>query len=363
MKINNLRLTNFRNHKNYEVEFSPKCNLIVGENGAGKTNILESIHVLSLGRSPRAIVEADLVNVSSPFARIVGMFDIDSSQIPLELAVQRKPDSTRVTKSYKVNNVNKTGAIFAGNSKSVMFAPEDIRLVAGSPSRRRDYVDAILSQSVSDYSRKVHKYSRVLKQRNHLLETQHDHLGVSPFSGTFHEQLEVWNENLLETGMYIQSQRTAFFEYLSRNIAALSSELYSNKFSLQIDYHPSVLNEEKLRQNLSRDILTGNTHIGPHRDDYSFLLINGGRLDLKNFGSRGQQRTAVFCLKYLEIGFIEETSKSKPILLIDDIFSELDQNYRRAIENLITKQQTIITSADINAIPESIKNISKIISL
>lgn len=352
MLIKRIELENFRNHSKSSFEFSNDVTIIVGKNGAGKTNLLESIALLSVGKAIRGGVESDLVNIDRDFARVVGVYeDSDSDEIKLEAVLSRKPVSNRVVKVFKVNGAQKTGVQFVGQSKVVFFAPEDIRLVAGSPSRRRDFIDRILSQVHGDYHKSLLKYERVLKHRNKVLEHGHE------------AQLVVWDAQLLESAQVIQNYRQQFFDFADNNLNAISQNLFSEGFSLKINYSQSFLSQSSLLQSLQRDLIYGTTRYGPHRDDYSFILHNHHSLDLKHYGSRGQQRTGVFCMKLLEEKYIVHKSKTSPILLLDDIFSELDENYRSAIENVISLNQTIITSADINSIPDSIKNSAKIITL
>jgi len=352
MLIRRIELENFRSHKKSRFEFSKNVTIIVGLNGSGKTNLLESIALLSLVKPVRSGLEADLINIDSNFSRVVGIYeDCDGDEVKLEAILNKKPDSNRVVKTFKVNGAQKTAVQFVGQSKVVFFAPEDIRLVAGSPSRRRDFIDRILSQVHYDYHKALLKYERVLKHRNKVLEHGHE------------AQLLVWDSQLLGSAQVVQNYRKKFFSFSDQNLKDISVNLFSDGFSLSTQYIPSVLSQDSLLRSRQRDLLYGTTQFGPHRDDYSFILKNHHVLDLKHYGSRGQQRTGVLCMKILEDKYIKENSKVSPILLLDDIFSELDENYRSAIENVINSNQTTITSADINSIPDSIKNNAKIITL
>lgn len=352
MLIKRVTLENFRNHAKSTFEFSNGITIIVGPNGAGKTNLLEAIAMLSVGKAIRGGLEGDLVNIDAKFARVDGVYeDSDKDEVRLEAILHKKHDSNRVVKTFKINGAQKTGIQFVGQSKVVFFAPEDIRLVAGSPSRRRDFINRILTQVHRDYHKSLLKYERVLKHRNKVLEGGHE------------AQLIVWDAQLLDSANVVQNYRSRFFDFSLQNLKDISIKLFNEGYSLTTDYFQSHLSADSLLRSRSRDLMYGTTQFGPHRDDYSFILKNHQSLDLKHYGSRGQQRTGVFCMKILEEKYIVDQSKTAPILLLDDIFSELDENYRSAIENVINLNQTIITSADINSIPDSIKNSAKIITL
>ena len=360
MLIKCLELENFRNHKKSVFEFSDTVTMIIGPNGAGKTNLLEAIALLSVGKAIRGGMESDLVNIDSGFARIVGVYeDSDHDEVKLEAILNKKINSNRITKTFKFNGAQKTGVQFVGQSKVVFFAPEDIRLIAGSPSRRRDFVDRILSQVHRDYHKALLKYERVIKHRNKVLNSVKGQVLRSVHDA----QLMVWDAQLLESADIVQAYRNQFFNFSDKNLKDISTNLFSKGLSLSTRYTPSHLSKESLLRSRQRDLKYGTTQLGHHRDDYSFMLNNHQKLDLKHYGSRGQQRTGVFCMKILEEKYMVDQSKISPLLLLDDIFSELDEDYRKSIETVISSNQTIITSADVNSIPYGIKNNAKIITL
>lgn len=355
MEIFKLELANFRNYPNNKFEFSNGTTVIVGLNGVGKTNILEAVMVLSAGKSPRVSLEQELVNLSSQFARVIGYTGENDK---LEVIIARKPESRRVQKTYKINNAQKTSTDFVGRIKSVMFAPEDIRLVAGSPSRRRDYLDRILSQVHRDYRVNLSKYNRVLKQRNKFLET----IKGQVVKHLHDAQFDIWDAQLLSAGEVVQNYRDKFFAFAEMRLEKISGQLYKDAF-LSLNYSKSELNQTRLRGIKQRELFYGTTQIGPHRDDYDFIMNNKHHYDLKGYGSRGQQRTGVLALKILEIQYITETSGENPILLLDDIFSELDEEYRLAVKTILEGRQTLITTADINMVPRDIRESAEILNL
>ncbi len=339
MKITTIELQNFRNHIKKEVRLSDTTTLISGSNGSGKTNILEAISVLSKGRSFRAVTEKEMINIDSNFCRAVGVFE-DNTKLEF---IEERSGMGRVKKTFKKNGVVKKSKDFVGIFKTVLFNPEDIRLVIGSPSRRRDYVDGLLSQVSSEYYRTIHRYERLLKHRNKLLDMAEGQV----IHNIFENQLDVWDKQLTEAGMYVQQSRKMFFEFAKENLHKVSRELFGNEYLLQLDYKPVLITPSSLESCRSRDLFKGSTSVGPHRDDFDFIMVkNNRKLDLQGYGSRGQQRTAALALKILELQYIEKETNVIPTLLLDDIFSELDDNFRENITNVMKKYQTIVTSAE-----------------
>ena len=334
MLIKKIQLKNFRNYTNKEFDFDPSITLIQGNNGVGKTNILEALYLLSIGKSCRAVTEKDMINIDGEIAFTTGFFDDDTK---LEVVIA-KSLTARAKKIYKKNNTVKRAKDFVGIFKSVLFNPEDIRLIIGSPLRRREYLDVLLSQAYPEYYKNLNKYQRVLKYRNKLLEQK---------APSLYAQIEVWDNQLIETGIVIQKYRREFFDFAKKHIQEISHELFGNNYELEIIYHNVLINKESLFFYLKKDMNTGHTSIGPHRDDFDFMLRNTGHtLDLQNYGSRGQQRTAVLAMKIIELKYIEDITGVKPTLLLDDIFSELDDNFRDHIVKVMAKYQTIVTSAE-----------------
>lgn len=374
MAIKRIELKNFRNHKKLDLNIDQQNVLIIGPNGSGKTNILESIFFASHLKTFKPSVERDLINIDADFAKAKVVLDNSDS---VEFVISRKLDSNRVTKLVKINNVEKPITASIGYFKVVLFAPEHIRLVAGSPSRRREFLDRMLAQVDKNYLKNLYIYEKILKNRNKLLESITKATLFNPFSKE-REQFEYWNKKLLEAGTIIQNARSEFFDFANSKMDEISKKVYGeNNIILKLNYLKSELNETRLKDKFNDDVMRETTTIGPHRDDYDFLFnsYSGARqddneepsdrnmLDLKSYGSRGQQRTAVLAVKILEIMYIIEKTSVNPILLLDDIFSELDENYRSHIVEIAKAQQTFITSADINNVPEEIKTSSLIINL
>jgi DNA replication and repair protein RecF len=359
MQIKGISLYNYRNYSKTSFEFSDGVTVVYGPNGAGKTNILEAVSFISTGKSFRAIIERELIKISADFAKIKGDLSNGDS---LESIIALKPNSNRVQKSFKQNSVIRPATRFIGILKTIMFSPEDIRLVAGSPSRRREYLNKFLSQISPDYHKNLIKYEKILKQRNKLLESYKSFFSKDVFNA----QYDLWTGQLAECGIYIQNERRKFFSYATAYMPEISRDIYPRGNVLKLKYFANSISIEKLNSLKGKEILKGTTQAGPHRDDYGFFFtdeIAEEDLDLRSYGSRGQQRTSVLGLKLLELKYMKEVSKENPIILLDDIFSELDEDYRKAVENIIKNQQTIITTADINNVPENIKSQAKLIYL
>jgi DNA replication and repair protein RecF len=331
--IKKIALASFRNFGSKVVEFSDKVTLIVGPNATGKTNILESLFLLSTGRSFKAKVEEEMVNYKKDLARVKGLL---SNKTVLEEIITRglidigaeRPEKV-ARKKLLVNGVPKRLIDFSGNFKTVLFGPWDMDLVTESPSLRRKFLDTVLSQVDREYRRSILSYEKGVRQRNRLLFRIRE-------EGISRSQLSFWNQLLIKNGDYITAKREEFIEFINK-----MHSLNSQKF--QLEYDRSIISEGRLEQYKEEEVAAATTLVGPHRDDFSFKEESR---DLSSFGSRGEQRMGVLWLKMAELAFIEEKSGEKPTLLLDDIFSELDHEHRDVVISLTKNQQTIITTAD-----------------
>lgn len=313
MILNSLFLQNFRSYEKKQFAFSPKTTVILGPNGSGKTNILEAIVLLATGKSFRADLDSELIQWNEKFSRVKATTD-DSK---LEIVITP-------TKKYLVNGVARRHVDFVGNLRAVLFWPEDLELVTNSPSLRRRYLDSILVQVDREYRRNLLSYERGLRQRNRLLDFIRD--------GKAHRhQLLFWNQLLIRAGSYITQKRQVYIDFVNANR------------DYEITYDKSVISETRLEQYKEEEVAAKATLVGPHRDDFS---INYNGRDLSKFGSRGEQRLAVLWLKRSELVYIERETGTRPLLLLDDILSELDTEHRENVLSIVDKQQTILTSAD-----------------
>jgi DNA replication and repair protein RecF len=383
MRIESLSLTNFRNYARLEMDFPGHTVLLQGDNAQGKTNLLEAIYYLATTRSPHAGAEHELVNWLAenqdlPHARLVAQVRKGDSSLRIEITLVRtqssRANSPRYRKHIKVNGVNKRALDLIGQVNVVLFLPEDIDLVGGSPSGRRRYLDATLCQIDPRYCRILQKYNRVLTQRNHLLRTLREREGGL-------NQLLFWDRSLVENGAYLVARRQEAISELDRLAQAIHLELTGQKERLRLRYEPSFdpsrpppsdyqlpleldLPSEpgiyqpgtdlsqvaeafraQLREIRRREFLRGMSLIGPHRDDLRFSV---GGIDLTIYGSRGQQRTAALALKLAEVKLISQKVGEQPILLLDDVMSELDDARRGYLMQMIDgAQQAILTTTDL----------------
>lgn len=338
-----VKLSNFRNFRVKEINFSPKITLIIGPNASGKTNILESLFILSTGKSFKAKVEEEVINYKKDISRITGVL----SQIKLETIITRgqidigadRPEKAP-RKKLLVNGVPRRMMDFTGNFKTVLFGPWDMDLVTEAPSIRRKFLDNVLSQVDREYRRSSLSYEKGLRQRNKVLWDIRE-------TGLGRDRLLFWNQLLIKNGDYITRKREEFINFVN----GMKFEI--NGLKLNLYYDKSIISGGRLEDYKDEEIAAGSTLVGPHRDDFTF---NKGERSLASFGSRGEQRMGVLWLKIAELSFIEEKTGERPTLLLDDIFSELDEDHRKTVMEVADKQQTIITSVD----EDFVKNIKKV---
>lgn len=361
MYIKSLSLQNFRNFdRNFEkksFEFEP-LTVIVGANAVGKTNALEAIHLLSTGRSFRANVEQEMIAEDKDVARVEGVLNNEElGDFTLGIVLTRGMlHGNKVSrKKLSVNEVSRGLYRFTGIFKTVLFGPWDLDLVTASPSTRRRFLDGVLSQVDKEYGRSILAYERGLRQRNRLLQQIRD-------GEARRTQLFFWNQLLVKNGDYITNAREGFFDFINAR-----DQLRDEEFSLE--YDRSGISQTRLDQYADQEVAAGATLVGPHRDDFEFKVQSakgkGGSKrwrGLDAFGSRGEQRMGVLWLKLGELDFVEAKTNTRPVLLLDDIFSELDREHHEIVLTTVGRQQTILTSADPDEI-ERLEIKGKVISL
>lgn len=327
--IKSINLQNFRNFKKKVIDLSEKLTIIVGPNASGKTNILESLYLLSTGKSFKAQIEEEMIEYNSSIASITGITGITRLEIKLTRGVEDWP-----RKRLLVNGVPKRLIDFAGNFKTVLFGPWDMDLVTGPPPLRRKFLDTVLSQVDREYRRAILSYEKGLRQRNRLLFRIRE-------EGLSRGQLLFWNQLLIKNGDYISGKREELINFINSK-----QDLNNTKF--EITYDKSSISEGRLREYAEEEIAAATTLVGPHRDDFLFRIQTNKKekRDLATYGSRGEQRMGTLWLKLRELAFIEVKSGEKPTLLLDDILSELDHQHRKIVVELVKGQQTILTTAD-----------------
>lgn len=333
MFLRSLNLKDFRSYGKSQFDFAKNTTVIVGPNTAGKTNFTEAISMLSIGKSPRADKDEELIRFGQTSARITGeigldLDDKDTTELQIILA---KQDSERVAKKFLINKVAKRRVDFAGNLLCVLFSPEDLDIIIGGPSLRRRLLNEILEQTDKDYRSAYSVFEKALRQRNALLYNARE-------TGQRNEKhFEYWDKLIIENGGVVTKKR----EELIENINNFSKDV----FDFVAFYDKSTITQERLLKYKDAELASGITLVGPHRDDVSFsMLLGNSTHDIKSFGSRGQQRLTILQLKLIELTFVEEKMNIRPILVLDDIFSELDSGHIRLIFDILDKQQTFITT-------------------
>lgn len=343
MFLKTLKLVNFRNFSNLDLEFADTT-LLISDNAQGKSNILESIYFLSTTKSLKVERESQLIKSGANFSLLSA--EVESPKVKVEIGISYNPQTQEFSKKLKLNGVPRKVLDYIGNLAVVSFAPEDINLVSGPPSLRRWHIDLTLAQVDLEYKRALTQYSEVIISRNKLLKKIKEGLGKI-------EELEFWNQEAVEHGKIVTLKRKSFFEFLNNQKTLVFGDFKFN-------YQSREISSEKLQRYQSREIAAGTTLTGPHRDDFIFLL---GDKPLSIYGSRGEQRTAVLDLKLLEVNYIQKLQNTKPILLLDDVFSELDDNHRAHVISISKNQQTIISAVANENIPEDFLKSVKLVKV
>ena len=347
MRIKKLKVENFRNLENLDIEFSEGVNIIYGNNAQGKTNIIESIYIFSFGKSFRANKDIELLKFDKEYL----LSNIKIIKKDRELEMDFGFDKTSNKKMIKVNGViQKKISDIIGKLNVVVFKPEDIKIVTDSPSIRRKYIDYLISSISKSYLENITKYKKVMEERNNLLKEIKLRLkGSKNLDETDSNFLDVYDKLLSKLNCEIYNERKRVIEKLNNYIYDIHLKLtenYINNEKLHIKYVSNVAEDiEKMYNNLSKsrlnDINKGYTSLGIHRDDY---IISINSLDVSIYGSQGQKKSSIISLKLSELKVIEEVIGEKPVLLLDDYMSELDEKRRLKFLDIIEDIQIIITT-------------------
>lgn len=347
MRIKKLKVENFRNLENLDIEFSEGVNIIYGNNAQGKTNIIESIYIFSFGKSFRANKDIELLKFDKEYF----LSNIKIVKKDRELEMDFGFDKISNKKMIKVNGViQKKISDIIGKLNVVVFKPEDIKIVTDSPSIRRKYIDYLISSISKSYLENITKYKKVMEERNNLLKEIKLRLkGSKNLDETDSNFLDVYDKLLSKLNCEIYNERKRVIEKLNNYIYDIHLKLtenYINNEKLHIKYVSNVAEDiEKMYNNLSKsrlnDINKGYTSLGIHRDDY---IISINSLDVSIYGSQGQKKSSIISLKLSELKVIEEVIGEKPVLLLDDYMSELDEKRRLKFLDVIEDIQIIITT-------------------
>ena len=344
MILSKINLVNFRNYSKCTIKFNDKVNIFIGNNAQGKTNIVESIYVLALTKSYRTNNDDILKRKGSDSYKIKGEVKVGKyfKNLSVFLFNSEKKVFVNETNIKKISD-------YVSNFNVILFSPEDVETIKGSPSLRRELLNIEISQLYQQYIKNYNEYNKILKMRNDYLKLIYTN-GMSDY-----RYLEVLTVNLVDRAAYIYKQRIDFINKINSNISTIYKNLTSkDELSIVYDSNIEILNKSieeikellvnKYKQNQNKEIIAGMTLYGPHRDDFRFLINDN---DIKTYGSQGQQKMAMIAFKLAEIPIFNEITGTNPVLLLDDIFSELDKTKRnRLIEYINNDIQVIITSND-----------------
>ena len=329
MIIKSIKLFNFRNHSEYSLVCQDETSLILGENGSGKTSVLEAIYILTRGKSFRA-TDPEIIKRGTPFYRI----EIEYNNGETSIATYDGTNKTFIILDKKSRRLPKKHKY-----PVVLFQPSDLNLISHSPSRRRDYFDRIFSQFDEKYNEALLKYEKSLKQRNELLKTEH----------ITKETIFSWNILLAKYGTDLYNFRHKFIQEINSRLTSIYHSIAENDDQIEIVYKTEVESNsdnkylQTLEANFDKDIYLGHTSFGIHRDDYIFKFNNE---PADGSASRGESRSIILALKFIEAELIYQKTHLKPIILLDDVFSELDETRRKCLVKNFQDNQVIITSVE-----------------
>ena len=332
MLIKSLELADYRNYESLEMKFDKGTNILYGDNAQGKTNILEAIYVAATTKSHKGSKDSEIVNFDKEEAHIRTYIEKDNTETRVDMHLRKSKSKGIAVDGQKI----KKAADLLGLCNVVFFSPEDLGIIKNGPSEKRRFIDMELCQLDSIYLFNLNNYNKIVNQRNKLLKD----MFMNP---DLRETLNIWDMQLVSYGTKIIERRAVFVEQLNEIIHDIHKKLSGDKEELHIVYEPNVKSEEfenKMKYSRERDIGAKMTTVGPHRDDFSIMV---GGIDIRKYGSQGQQRTAALSLKLSEIELVKKITKDHPILLLDDVLSELDSSRQNYLLNSIGDIQTIIT--------------------
>lgn len=332
MIIKSIELADYRNYDSLNMQFDRGTNILYGDNAQGKTNILEAIFVVATTKSHKGSKDKEIVHFEKEESHIRAYVDKEGVETRIDMHLRKNKSKGIAIDGQKI----KRAADLLGLCNVVFFSPEDLGIIKNGPAERRRFVDMELCQLDGLYLYHLNHYNKIVNQRNKLLKDMY----LNP---DLKETLSIWDMQLVSFGCKIIERRKLFVEQLNEIIFDIHKKLSGEKEEIRIHYEPDVEIgefEKKLSYNLDRDMKAKITSVGPHRDDFSFMV---GDVDIRKFGSQGQQRTAALSLKLSEIELVKKITGDTPVLLLDDVLSELDSNRRNFLLDSIGNIQTIIT--------------------
>lgn len=342
MILKSIALNHFRNYSDMFLEFDKGTNILYGDNAQGKTNILEAVYVSGTTKSHKGSKDKELIQFGQEESHIRTVVERDGLDYQIDMHIKKhKPKGIAINKVP----IKKASELF-GILNIVFFSPEDLNIIKNGPSERRRFLDMELCQLDSIYLYHLTKYNKILNQRNKLLKDIN-------FRPELADTLSVWDMQLIEYGKKIINSRNKFIERLNEIVPNIHKNISGNREKLILHYEPNVKEddmERELLKNQARDLKFGMTSIGPHRDDMSFNIQD---VDIRRFGSQGQQRSCALSLKLSEIELVKQSIRETPVLILDDVLSELDSSRQNFLLNSIHDIQTVITCTGLD---EFVKN-------
>ncbi len=342
MILKSVALSHFRNYSDMYMEFDKGTNILYGDNAQGKTNILEAVYVSGTSRSHKGSKDKELIQFGQEESHIRTVVERDGLDYQIDMHIKKNK-----SKGIAINKVpiKKASELF-GILNIVFFSPEDLNIIKNGPSERRRFLDMELCQLDKVYLYHLTKYNKILNQRNKLLKDIN-------FKPELKDTLSVWDMQLIDYGRKIIESRHRFIAELNGIVKNIHRNISGNKEELIIRYEPNVEEEfleQELKKNQQRDLKFGITSVGPHRDDMCFIIHE---VDIRKYGSQGQQRSCALSLKLSEIEVVKKSTRQTPVLILDDVLSELDSNRQNFLLNSIHDIQTVITCTGLD---EFVKN-------
>ena len=349
MIVDSIKLENFRNYQSLKLKFDQGTNIFYGDNAQGKTNILESVYVCGTTKSHRSSKDREMIQFDQDESHIRMKIIRGGSPIKIDMHLRKNK-----TKGIAINGVpiRKASELF-GVANFVFFSPEDLNIIKNGPGERRRFVDMELCQLNKVYLHHLTNYNKIVIQRNKLLKE------IS-FRSDFMDTLDIWDMQMVEYGKKVIEERAVFISHLNEIMGQIHGKLSGQKEEIQVSYDANVQAEEfgeALKRNRERDMKFGVSLIGPHRDDICFSIKN---VDIRKYGSQGQQRTAALSLKLSEIELVKKELGDTPILLLDDVLSELDSHRQGYLLDSIHDIQTFITCTGLDDFVENRFQINKV---
>lgn len=355
MYIKNLQLINFRNYNELNISLNSGVNVFIGDNAQGKTNVLEAIYYSSIAKSHRTNKDKELINWNKDEAYVKAYISKERLDKNIEIKIFKDGKKGIRINSIKINKIQELIGVF----NVVLFSPEDLKIVKESPSYRRKFIDIELCKLNSKYYYSLVQYNKVLNERNSLLKKWNENI---------ESIIDIYDSQLSRFGSFIIKERLKYLNLLNEKGKAIHKEITSSIEDISFKYITSIKDfdniekdlNELLKKNLKGDMEKRTTSHGPHRDDF-LISING--IDTRSYGSQGQQRTSVLTIKFSSLEIIKEQTGEYPVLLLDDVLSELDLSRQKYILNSINNVQTIVTCTGIENIKNYISENAKIFTV